>query len=400
MIRIGRRAFLKAGLAIPVLGRPPAFLQAPPRRAKGVIWLWMGGGMSPWESWDPKPHSPYKAIDTAVPGIRVSEHLPTCAAQMKHLSILRTVFHRECDAERATHLLHTGVASGSEVPTIGTIVSRELAEPEWPLPSHLVIDPPSLPPSTGLGEDHAPFPLNNRLNPIPNLRRAVDAERDHERAALVLEQNAEWGAQRRQPAVTRLETGFARSEKVINTPLLRAFNREEEPEALRKEYGGAFGENCLLARRLIQSGCAFVEIGLGGWNPQCDLAAGLKARLAELDRGLGTLVKDLAEKDLLGQVVVVCATEYGRSPESDGHRWRGVWPRGFSVILAGGTLAGGRVHGSTGADGRSCEPPVSVPDFLATAYRACGIDPETEYPLEEGRTWKAAQGGKPVAELF
>jgi hypothetical protein len=401
MERIGRRVFLKTGLAIPALVRPLASLQEVPRRAKGVIWLWMGGGMSPWESWDPKPHSPFKAIDTSVPGIQVSEQLPTCALQMKHLSILRTVSHRQVHVDHATHLLHTGVASGSkEVPTIGTIVSRELAAPGFPLPSHMVIDPPSLPPSTVFGEDHAPFRLNSRLNPIPNLRRNVAAERDRQRAALVLEQNAEWAALRQQQPVKQQETGFAVSEKIMNTPLLRTFNWEEEPEGLRKEYGGAFGENCLLARRLIQAGCAFVEIGLGGLSLKCDFATALKTCLAELDRGLGTLVKDLAEKGLLGQVVVVCATEYGRSPESDGFMWRDVWPRGFSVVLAGGTLAGGRVHGSTGADGRSCDPPVSVPDLLATVYRACGIDPEKEYPLEEGRTWKAAQGGKPVAELF
>jgi uncharacterized protein (DUF1501 family) len=126
----------------------------------------------------------------------------------------------------------------------------------------------------------------------------------------------------------------------------------------------------------------------------------LKMRIPELDTGLGTLVKDLAGKELLKDVVVVCATEFGRTPDVNGGLGRDRHPTGFSVVLAGGSLAGGRVHGSTGPDGRACEPLVSVPDLLATVYRACGIAPETEYEIEEGRKMKYAQGGKPVAELF
>ena len=406
MNAIGRRTFLGAGLAATVLARTLAALQAAPRRVKGVIWLWMGGGMSQWETWDPKPGTKVggalKAIDTAVPGIQLSEFLPVCASQMKHLSIIRTMAHREGDSERATHLMHTGVApGGEEIPSIGTIVSFELAKPGFPLPSHVAIDPPVLPQSAVLGEDHQPFRVNNSpWNPIPNLRRNVDSQRDRERAVLVLEQNKEWGALRQQPEVRRLETGFARSEAVMNTPLLKAFNWPEEPEALRKDYGGRFGENCLLARRLVQAGCAFVEIGMGGWNQRSDFPGALKRMIPDLDRGLGTLVKDLSGKDLLRDVVVVCATEFGKTPDLNGGAGRDRWARGFSVVLAGGALAGGRVHGSTGAEGRECAPPVSPQDFLATVYKACGIDPDKEYPIEEGRTMKYAQGGKPVAELF
>jgi hypothetical protein len=366
----------------------------------------MGGGMSQIDTWDPKPGTkgagPFKAIDTTMPGVQVSELLPICASQMKHLSVLRTLSHREGDLERAAQLMHTGVApTGEEIPSVGTILSLELSKPGFPLPNHLTIDPPAgLPASGMLGEDHVPFRLSSRMNPIPNIRRNVDANRDRERAALVLEQNRDWGASRQQEEVRRCEAGFARAEAVMNTPLLKALHWQEEPFELRKEYGGAFGENCLLARRLVQTGCAFVEIGLGGWNARNDTAFALKMRAQELDRGLGTLVKDLAGKDLLKEVVVVCATEFGRTPDANAGGGRDRRSRGFSVVLAGGSLAGGRVHGDTGPEGRDCAPPVSVPDFLATLYKAAGIDPDGEYPVDEGRTLKYAQGGKPVAELF
>lgn len=398
---IGRRTFLKAGLAAAALPRSLAAFQDAPRRVKGVLWLWMTGGMSQFDTWDPKAEGPFKPIETAVKGLQLSELLPVCATQMKHLSIVRTVSHKEGDLERAAQLMHTGITPGiEEVPTIGTIVSSELSKPGHPLPGHLAIDPPAVTSSAVLGEDHLPFRLNTRLNPIPNIRRNVDATRDRERSLLAQEQNKEWSAQRQQEAVRRSDVGFLRAEAVMNTPLLKAFHWQEEPEALRKEYGGAFGENCLLARRLLQAGCAFVEVGLGGWNPRADFPAALKRVVPELDRGLGTLVKDLVARELLRDVVVVCATEFGKSPGLNGGGGRDRWGRAFSVVLAGGALAGGRVHGSTGADGREGDPPVPVQDLLATVYKACGLDPDKEYTIEEGRPMKYAQGGKPVAELF
>jgi hypothetical protein len=320
---------------------------------------------------------------------------------MKHLSIIRTVFHREGDLERAAQLVHTGVApEGGEVPTIGTIISSELGKPGFPLPSNIAIDLPVLTSPPTFGEDHTPFHLNNRFNPIPNIRRCVDANRDRARVSLVQEQNKEWTALRQQREARRAEAAFSRSEAIMNTPLLNAFLWQEEPELLRKEYGGAFGENCLLARRLIQAGCAFVEVGLGGWHPRTDFVGNMKRVVPELDRGLGTLVKDLVDKELLSEVVVVCATEFGKSPDVNGDERRIPWPRGYSVVLAGGVLAGGRIHGSTGPDGKVCDQPVSVPDLLATIYRACGLDPDKEYTIEEGRRMKYGQGGKPVANLF
>jgi hypothetical protein len=402
---LARRDFLKAGLVSAALSRPLLGLQEAPRRAKGVIWLWMAGGMSPWETWDPKDDPKVsggaRPVETDVPGMRLSEWLPVCAAQAKRLSIVRTVAHREGELETSTRFLYTGSPpEESPVPTVGNIVSAELSKPDCPLPGYVQIDPPPVPQSALLGEDHLPFRLRSRLDPIPNIRRNVPDVRDRERFELLEEQNREWTALRQQEAVRRSAAALARSERLINTPLLKAFHWQSEPEALRKAYGAVFGENCLLARRLVEAGCAFVEVGMGGWHAKSDSPTLIKARVPELDRALGTLVGDLAHRKLLGDVVVVCATAFGRTPFLNAGAGRDRWSRAFSVVLAGGALAGGRVHGSTGDDGRSCEPPVTVPDLLATVYRAGGIDPGKDYALDEERRMTYGQGGVPIAELF
>jgi hypothetical protein len=164
----------------------------------------------------------------------------------------------------------------------------------------------------------------------------------------------------------------------------------DEPASLRAEYGEGFGERCIVARRLIQSGCGFVEVGLRGWESKPTLT------LAPLlDRALGALVKDLAWNNLLRETLVVCATEFGRSAAFP----QAPTPRGFSVVLAGGALAGGRVFGDTGPGGGDPKPPVPIKDFAATVFKACGLDGDRMYE-REGRKLKYADGGKPIDDLF
>jgi hypothetical protein len=405
MPAIDRRTFLAlaagSGLGIAALPRSPAAMQEEPRKVKGIIWLWMDGGMSQLHTWDPKPilkgGSPFKAIDTSVEGIQISELLPVCAAQMKHLSILRSINHGFADHGQATQLLHTGFSTkpGDQIPLIGTILANELGKKDFPLPSHLVLEAPEIPEPAVFGEDPLPFHLRSLNFPIPNLNGNVGRERDRERAALLLAQNKEWGSRRQQREVAKVEFGYVKSEDLMNTPLLNAFNYHEEPEDLRVAYGGGFGDSCLLARRLIQAGCVFVEIGLKGWGAKPDWCVPYKQLVPTLDRGLGTLVKDLVAKKLLQDTLVVCATAFGKSPPEG----TDPWPHGFSLVLAGGALPGGRVYGDTGPDGTGCTLPVPVRDLFATLYKACGVDGQKEYKVEL-RKRKYAEDGKPVDDLF
>jgi hypothetical protein len=398
-MEITRRAFLGMGAGAGLASLAHSWPGR--RKVKGVLWLWMHGGMSQFHTWDPKPGRkgmpPLKPIASSVPGIEVTELLPVCATQMHHLTVVRTLSHGEVHEDAATLLLHTGVRPpifGEASPSIGTILSYELGAKDFPLPSHIALDPPALPDSSPFGEEHLPWVLAGVASPIPNLRRSVDADRDRERGALLAAQNGDWAATRKQRPVEQQLAWAAKAEQVMNTTLLKAFDVGAEPEALRKEYGAGFGERCLLGRRLLEAGCPFVEIGLRGWTPV------QKETVWALDRGLGTLVKDLAARGLLGDVLVVCAAPFGHSPPSQPQGKNVGWPRGFSVVLAGGMLPGGVAHGETGPDGTGSVPPVSVEEFLATILSACGIDWEREYRWVDLRRRKYVKSGQPVQELF
>jgi len=408
-IRTSRRAVLRLGLGagalIGIRPRLLSALQEKPRKVRGVIWLWMDGGMSQVHTWDPKPRleteNPIKGIDTAVPGIQVSELLPLCAARMKDLVIIRSVLHHLGDSGVATHLMHTGeIPKPHEVlPVIGTLLAHEIGMDEFPLPKYFSIGMPPFAPSTAFNEELLPFELNPRSPWILNTNRAVDRDRDRQRVTLLLQQNEEWTASRLQREATRVGRALVQTEKLMNTPLLKAFNIHEEPADLRASYGGEFGARCLLARRLTQAGCPFVAVSLKGWAPRGGAWVDYRTMARTLDQGLGTLVKDLAEKDLLHQTLVVCATEFGRLPGKPFGQPCPCKPRGFSVVLAGGYLSGGLVYGDTGPDGTRCEAPVSVEDLHATIFSACGLDWEKCFTVDT-RQIKYARNGRPVEPLF
>jgi len=419
-----RRNFLRfslgAGAGVAAASLPHRLLaqdtqakQASGRTAKAVIMLWMGGGPTQIDTWDPKPGSKnggeFKAIPTTGgPQMSFSEHMKVCASQGKYMSVIRSMNTHEGAHERGTSLMHIGInpVQGLEIPPTGTVVSYEKGKSDFPLPHFIAIDPPLIPQASTFGDDYMPFRLNNAENPIPNIRRNVDANRDKERAALLLDQNKEWDGKRIQKEVTKVEKAYVKSEDVMNTPLLKAFNYHEEPADLRQQYGDRFGVNCMLARRLVQAGCSFIEIGIGGWDMHADVFGNCKRMLPTLDSGMGTLIKDLAEKDMLKETLVVWAGEFGRTPSINAGKGRDHHADGFSVVMAGGGLAGGRVYGNTGPNGDQCQQPVPIHNLFATIYQACGIDGNKKYETEGRKIKYVSQNGSistsgtAIKELF
>lgn len=418
-----RRSFLRfslgAGAGVAAASLPHSVLaqqtvakQAAGRGAKSVIMLWMGGGPTHIDTFDPKPGQKnggeFKAIDTTAPGVKFSEHMKECAKAAKHMSVIRSMATMEGAHERGTSLMHLGIqpVQGLEVPPSGTVISFEKGRKDFPLPHFIAIDPPLIPQATTFGDEYMPFRLNNASNPIPNISRNVPVDRDKQRAALLLEQNKDWDSKRQQKEVAKVENAYVKSEDVMNTPLLKAFNYQEEPSELRQRYGDRFGVNCLLARRLAAAGCSFIEIGMGGWDMHDNVFESCKRSLPTLDKGMGTLIQDLAEKDMLKDTMVMWCGEFGRTPDINQGKGRDHWANGFSVVLAGGGLAGGRVYGDTGMNGHSCTKPVPAHNLFATIYRACGIDPEKRYDTEGRKIKYASVNGnsssvtKPIMELF
>jgi hypothetical protein len=416
-----RRNFLKFSLGAGAMGAVPHSLlaqqtqakQSSGRTAKAVIMLWMGGGPTQIDTWDPKPGSKnggdFKALDTTGgPMMKFSDQMKVCATQGKNMTVVRSMNTHEGSHERGTSLMHIGInpVQGLEIPSTGTVVSYEKGKKDFPLPHFIAIDPPLIPQATTFGDDYMPFRLNNAENPIPNIRRNVDANRDKERAALLLDQNKEWDGKRQQKEVSKVEAAYVKSEDVMNTPLLKAFNYHEEPAELRQAYGDRFGINCLLARRLVAAGCSFVEIGMGGWDMHSDVAGNCKRMLPSLDAGMGTLIKDLAEKDMLKETLVIWCGEFGRTPSINAGKGRDHHADGFSVVMAGGGLAGGRVYGNTGPNGDQCAQPVPIHNLFATLYQACGIDGNKKYETEGRKIKYVSQNGSvstsgtPIKELF
>jgi hypothetical protein len=403
---MGAAAASAAGLGVPVFGQDKDTVAG--GNGKAVIVLWMGGGPSQLDTWDPKPGQktggPMKVIETAIRGVHLPAAMDKIAKQMKHISLLRAMTTMEAAHDRGAHLFHTCFAPipGQDFAAMGTVVAAELTQKDFPLPSFVSVQQQDIPQSSAFGEEFKPFTVNDVNNPVPNVSRSggVSPELQKEREELLDSQNDEFEGRREGREVEKVRSAVQKAEDLMTTPLLKAFDVKSEPEELRKEYGGYFGQNCLLARRLVQAGVKFVEIGLGGWDTHVNNFDSVNRIIREqLDPGMGTLVKDLNEKGMLKDTIVLWMGEFGRTPEINATNGRDHWCNGFSVAMAGGGV-GGRIVGATDKTGMGVqERPVTVPELFATVYRHLGI-PENNHYIVNARKVKYSYGGKPIRELL
>jgi hypothetical protein len=384
------------------------------RRAnKKCILLWMSGGPSHMDTWDLKPDSeknggPFKPIDTSAPGVRISEHLPNVAKQMKHLSIIRSLDSKEGNHDRGTYMMHTGYAPNPTVvhPSFGSVCSYELGEKlaNFDLPHFISINTPSL--GAGfLGMSHSPFMVQNPNAPIANLLppNGVSHERMVRRLNMLGRVEDGFLKQGRGQAATDHKSVYAKTVRMMNSRYTRAFKLDEVPAHVRDAYGrGSFGSGCLMARKLIEQGVTFVEVALGGWDTHADAFETLSQRLMpELDKAMGALVADLAQSGLLESTMIVWMGEFGRTPRINQNAGRDHWPRSWSIVMGGGGIKGGQTVGATDKDGVDItERPVGVMDVVATMTKAMGIDVATQYTTPRGRPMKVVDAGKPIEELI
>jgi hypothetical protein len=384
------------------------------RRAnKKCILLWMSGGPSHMDTWDLKPESeknggPFKPIDTSAPGVKISEHLPKVARQMRHLSVIRSLDSKEGNHDRGTYMMHTGYAPNPTVvhPSFGSVASVELGEKlaNFDLPHFISINTPSV--GAGfLGMSHSPFMVQNPNAPIANLQPpgGVSPDRMVRRLNMLSQVENSFVAQRRGQAASDHRSVYAKTVRMMNSRYTQAFQLDTEPPAVREAYGkGSFGSGCLMARKLVEQGVTFVEVALGGWDTHTNNFEALSQRLLpELDKGMSALVHDLAQRGLLESTLVVWMGEFGRTPRINPNAGRDHWPRSWSIVMGGGGVKGGQVVGSTDKDGVDItDRPVGVMDVVATMTTALGIDPTTQFTTPRGRPIKVVDGGKPITELF
>lgn len=392
-------------------------------KADHCIMLWLGGGCCHVDTWDPKrrgdavknvPGSYYDPIPTAVKGVQVCEHLPRSAQIMDRISAIRTVHHDTIDEHAAAvNRMHTGrPTSGTVVyPSIGSIIAHEKGAAAEGVPPYVLIGYPNLTRGPGfLGAKDSYLYLTDTeagprgLIPPPD----VDVERVGRRQELLktLRRNyAERG--NKDAAVQDYDTGIETSLRLAGSSFMDTFNLAKENAELREAYGGEFGQRCLLARRLVQSGVRFVEVSHNlnfingtGWDTHKKGQLNQHGLIRELDNAFASLTLDLEAHNLLDRTLIVIGTEFGRPPGFDKEGGRGHQSTTFSIVLAGGGLNHNGVVGETDEMGKEIvDTPVSVPDLFATIFASLGIDPQKE--LYDGdRPVPITDGGKPVRQLF
>src|SRR5262245_6325824 len=379
------------------------------KRGLSCILMFMRGGPSQFETFDPKPgHAnggPTKAIDTTASGIQVAEHWPKVAEAMKHIALVRSMTNREGEHQRATYQVQTGYlpAGGIKHPTLGSLVAKELGPKDFDLPHFVSIGGRfGGIGSSFLGMRFSPFSVGDPNRPPSNVALPSGKERFGKRVELLRDLEEEFAREGGARLVNDHRTVYAGAAQMVMSPRMKAFNLSEEKDALRTRYGrNTFGQGCLLARRLVERGVTFIEIASNGWDTHQDNFNRVKTLAGGVDPGFGTLVLDLKERGPLEKTLVVWMGEFGRTPRVNGNTGRDHYPRCFSVALAGCGIKGGMVLGASTADGSSPkERPVGVADLFCTFCHALKINPRKENLTPESRPLKIVDGGKTVSELF
>lgn len=429
-MNVSRRAMLRA-LSVGLCSWPAArwapalasAASAAPSRSKSVIILWLNGGPATIDLWDLKPGhengGPFKEIATSVPGMQISEHLPKLAAIGSEFSIVRSMSTREGDHARARFVSNTGYTPQGAIafPAVGSLVAHEFEDASRDIPSYVHIGGrPRIVNGGFLGPKYAPFVVGGGgrrgpAGPAPAELKVADLAPSDEitdrRQAMRLELASELrslsAVSGGSPVVDALDSANERALRLMRPEAASAFDLHEEDEALRTAYGaGAFGQGCLMARRLVERGVSFVEVALDGWDTHANNFERVKELSLQLDAGFAALLADLKQRGLLGSTLVVCQGEFGRTPKINGQAGRDHWPSSWSAVLAGAGIRGGQVVGGTSQDGVTVESkPTRTADLMATVFKSIGLDPMKQNMSNVSRPIRLANpDGKPIEELL
>jgi hypothetical protein len=379
---------------------------------KSCILLWMDGGPSHKDTFDMKPGTAnggeYKPIQTSVSGIEISEHFPKLAPLMNHGAILRGMSTGEGAHGRARYYMHTGYKEGQGglvYPSIGSIVSAELGNPEFPLPNFVAVNGRSFG-SGYLGTRHQPLIVTDPNRGVENIKPAVENGQFEERIGLLEELEKGFLKDYKADSGTAHQTTYQRAVRLMNSQEAKAFDLSAESAATKEKYGtGRFSEGCLLARRLIEVGIPFVEVVLGGWDTHQNNFGRVKQLSAQVDTPFSALITDLKERGLLDSTLVIWMGEFGRTPRINARGaqpGRDHYPAAWSSVMMGGGIKGGQVIGKTDAEGATVvERKTSALDFLATVCQILGVNYNKQNRTPIGRPIRIVdKGAKVIEELL
>ena len=378
------------------------------RRRKSAILLWMGGGPSTMDIWDLKPGDPtggpFRPIATSGDQ-QISEHMPLMAKQMHNMSIIRSMSTREADHGRGRYYMHTGYVPNPNIehPSYGAVLSHQLSHqrPELEIPPFVTVGGGSVGPGF-LGMAWAPFSVNSN-GQVRNLQMGLEDQRLYQRMYALDLIESGFINQRRGSAASDHQKILKKTLNLMTSSQMDAFKVAGEPEDVKERYGNTnFGRGCLMARRLVEQGVPFIEVGLGGWDNHQNIHATLRdTKLPELDQAMSALIEDLEQRELLQDTAIIWMGEFSRTPRINGNAGRDHWARSWSVVVGGGGLNGGLAIGETNSDGTRVETePYTSQDVMASVCKGLGISLQTTFTSQNGRPMKIANSGKIIKELF
>lgn len=378
------------------------------KRRKSAILLWMGGGPSTMDIWDLKPGAatggPFQPISTSG-DVQISEHMPMMAKQMHNMAIIRSMSTREADHGRGRYYMHTGYVPNPNIehPSYGAVLSHELIEqrPELEIPPFIAVGGGSVGPGF-LGMAWAPFTVNSN-GQVRNLEMGLDDDRLYQRMAALDLIEKGFVSQKRGSAASDHQKVLKKTLNLMTSSQMDAFKVGSEPADVLERYGNNnFGKGCLMARRLVEQGVPFIEVGLGGWDNHQNIHDTLaNTKLPQLDQGMSALVEDLEQRGLLEDTAIIWMGEFSRTPRINGNAGRDHWARSWSVVVGGAGMNGGIAVGATNADGTRVDTePYTSQDVMASVCKALGISLQTTFTSNSGRPMKIANSGKVIGDLF
>lgn len=406
------KSFLGVSL-LPTLAPVNLFAQTrnPNAKANKVIYLYMAGGMSHLDTFDPKPgveeQGPVETISTNVDGVRISEYLPNMARQMDKVAVVRSLNSTQGAHEQGNYYMHSSYTMRGTIqhPGLGAWIHRLDGRKNRTLPASVRIGGGSRGAGAGFLESKfAPLVISNPNDGLKNSRRRHGMAEAEFNEGLRLAQafNAEFQQRYNHKKVRAYTDMYEDAIRLMKSEDLMAFDLNGESKGIRDDYGrNSFGQGCLLARRLIENDVRFVEVTLGGWDTHSNNFDSVAQRAAILDQGLAALLRDLERRGLLEETLVVLATEFGRTPRINQDDGRDHFPKAFSGLLAGGGIKGGQAYGVTDETSNNIlEGSVSVPDFNATIAYALGLPLDEVVYSPSKRPFTVAHKGRPILDLI
>ncbi|RMF41445.1 MAG: DUF1501 domain-containing protein [Planctomycetota bacterium] len=388
-----------------------AAMATSPGKAKSVIYLYMSGGMSHLDTFDPKPGADSQGdtqpAQTRLPGVLISNRLPKLAYLMNGIALIRSMTTETGAHEQGQYVLRTSYRQLNSIrhPGLGAWTNHVFGKRNARLPGNVLVGSAAGHPGSGfLPASIAPVPIPNPQAGLENTQPPsyVTDEQFRRRMSLAMQLDAKFKTTHDSALIDAYDATYKEALKLMSSSELQAFDISKESEKVREFYGNnKLGQGCLLARRLVEHGVRFVEVEYGGWDHHNDIYDRLPEMSEVLDNALGALLRDLASKGMLGEVLVVLATEFGRTPKINENAGRDHHPGAFSALLCGAGIRGGQVYGKSDDQGASVEEDGVYPEDLnATIAAAMGLPLDEEFYAPNGRPFRICNNGTPIKELL